>query len=656
MVRPPQLDSFRMSASLCSLTGEVTRQIPRPDKRRKINATSKVQKKPIFEVSRDKNQQEAIGMEKYTGEYEKGRNDDEDHQAATGSGSHRNFLEKSFVSIFEWVFRLKSGSEALPTAPSEPTSPNQPNTSFQKPKENGIPGYEFEENETTHSGKFLKEENKEGGDKTITVNNSAEAKGKSALKGGLSEEQRKKLFEKRNQADLHEIIVPERIEKIEKKDDESFLENISFYHGFLPQMETMIFIKRSGDFLLRKCEDEGKEFLVISVGILLDCVEDDAENLDEDYGKNEAVRIEDYIVRRHEIGVFIEQHMVFECLEDLFVFYMLHPNKASLNVHLKRACPRRVFLAEVNSFGIYGEVVAVKSLLKDSANLSNLKEKLLAEARIMLSLRHENVVEICGWAIDKQPFMVLIEYMESGSLDSFLIQNFEGSNKSLLLKFAFEAAKGLHYLHEMLVLHRDMAARNCLLSSDLTLKIGDFGLAVNGRFHYMKTAEKLPTRYLSPETLSMFVFFQATDCFALGNLIFEIFSGGMMPYEEFSSADARLKIVNSELNDLGTTRAPPALRSFVEEKLWTYQMKDRAGMEEIVHFLKGLYKEYKKRSMEGEPKTSTQASEEVTLGNQEVEAVKKGMSKKMRRRKPVRRADLLEDICPTQEETAANID
>ncbi|CAD6185725.1 unnamed protein product [Caenorhabditis auriculariae] len=557
--------------------------------------------------------------------------------------------EKSFVSIFEWVFRLKSGSEVIPTAPCEPTSPNQPITSLQKPKENGIPGYEFEGSEATHSGTVLKEENKEGGDKTITVHDSAGAKG-----SALSAEQRKKIFEKRNQGDLHEIIVPEREEKIVRKDDESFLENISFYHGFLPQMETMIFIKRSGDFLLRKCEDEGKEFLMISVGILLDCVEDGSENLDENYGQNEAVRVKDYIVRRHEVGVFIEQHMVFECLEDLFVFYMLHPNKASLNVHLKRACPKRVFLAEVNSFGIYGEEVAVKSLLMDSANLSNLKEKMLEEARIMLSLRHENVVEICGWAIDKQPFMVLIEYMQGGSLDSFLIQNFEGSNISLLLKFAFEAAKGVSYLHQMLVLHRDVAARNCLLDSDLRLKIGDFGLAVNGRFHYMKTAEKLPTRYLSPETLSMFVFFQATDCFAFGNLIFEIFSGGMMPFEEFSSADARLKILNSEFNDLETTRAPPALRSFVEEKLWTYRMKERAGMEETVRLLKSLYKEYKK--MEGGPKTNTQVSEEVSLGNQEVDAVKKGMSKKMRRRKPVSRAELLEDICPTQEETAANND
>ncbi|CAD6185723.1 unnamed protein product [Caenorhabditis auriculariae] len=47
-----------------------------------------------------------------------------------------------------------------------------------KAKGGRIPGYEFEGSEATHSGTVLKEENKEGGDKTITVHDSAGAKGK----------------------------------------------------------------------------------------------------------------------------------------------------------------------------------------------------------------------------------------------------------------------------------------------------------------------------------------------------------------------------------------------------------------------------------------------------------------------------------------------
>ncbi|CAD6198586.1 unnamed protein product [Caenorhabditis auriculariae] len=276
--------------------------------------------------------------------------------------------------------------------------------------------------------------------------------------------------------------------------------------------------------------------------------------------------------------------------------------------------------------------VAVKALLKDSANLNELSERMLDEARTMLRLRHEHVIGIYGWAIDKQPFMILIEMMESGSLDSFLLRKFDESNNSRLLKFALQAAKGLEYLHAMQFLHRDVAARNCLLSSDLTLKISDLGLATAGVFYFMTKAEKLPTRYLAPETLSTFVFVQATDFFCFGNLLYEIFSGGLMPYEELSSADARQKILNGEMNDL---------------------MKDRAQMREAVDFLKVLYKESKKA--EGEPKTTTQETEQ-SLGNEDAEGVKKGRPPKKRRSKPIRRQELLEDLCPTQEETAQNED
>ncbi|CAD6200131.1 unnamed protein product [Caenorhabditis auriculariae] len=201
------------------------------------------------------------------------------------------------------------------------------------------------------------------------------------------------------------------------------------------------------------------------------------------------------------------------------------------------------------------------------------------------------------------------------------------------------------------VLHRDVAARNCLLTADLTLKVADFGLATSGSYFYMKNAEKLPTRYLSPETLSIFVFGQVSDCFAYGNLIYEIFSGGMMPYEEYKSADARDKILTGELNNLEETRAPPALRSFVENNLWTYMMRDRTDMNTTVDFIKGLYKDHRKA--EGEPKTVT-ADTEASHGNEEGELNKKDVSTKLRRRKPVSRAEIMEDICPTQEETAAN--
>ncbi|CAD6186027.1 unnamed protein product [Caenorhabditis auriculariae] len=567
--------------------------------------------------------------------------------------------KNAFVSVFGGLFRLKSGAEVLPTNACEPTSPNQLNGSVQKPTEEAPPG-----DQVKGSGAFQKtEEKKEDMDKILSEITSAEATGKGGLKEGLhtTAEDRKMIVANRNQDDLHQFLVPEREEKVVQNENDIFLEKLYFYHGYLPQMECRVFIRRGGDFLVRKWEDEGEDFTVISVGIPLAYTKDGTEDLDENYGKDEPVIIKDHIIRRKEKGYFIDFEICFDSLEWLLAYYLLNPDKKSLDIKLERPCPRRyfqyrgneierkktVFLGEVNCLGIHGMNVAVKMLRKDCPNAFELGEKMLDEARHLLILDHEHVIEIYGWAIDKKPFMVLMEFMEGGSLDSFLIENFEGSNNSRLLKFALEAAKAVAYLHEMDVLHRDVSARNCLLASDLTLKLSGFGFATSGILHFMRTAEKLPTRYLSPETLSIFVFVQVSDCFGFGNLLYEIFSGGMMPYEELKSAEAREKILNGEINNLEETRAPPALRNFVEMNLWAYLMVDRTDMDKTVEFLEALYKECKK--IEKAPKTDTEAS----IEKEGVEPTKKDGSTKLRRRKPVSRAELLEDICPTQEETTA---
>ncbi|CAD6196228.1 unnamed protein product [Caenorhabditis auriculariae] len=575
-------------------------------------------------------------------------------------------------TVIGGVFRLKGGSEALPTTPCEPTSPNQPNVNMQNPKPEAPPGYEIEGSEAAHSGVMPKTE-----DKVLSELTSTEGTGKCGIREGLlmTAEERKKVIAMRDIEDLHQVIVPLREAKKVQIDDETFLEKLYFFHGFLPQMECRVFLRRAGDFLIRKWEDEGKDYIVVSVGVLLEYTRDVSDDMDQNYGADEPVFIKDYVVKRNKKGLFIDYEINFDSLENLLVYYLFHPHKESLEIQLERPCPKRyfefsaaqiekkktlgsgafgeVFLGEVNAIGIKDMPVAVKSLLKDAPNSNELSERMLEEARIMLTLNHEHVLEIYGWAIDKKPFMLLMELMEGGSLDNFLINHFDGSNDTRLVKFALEAAKGIAYLHEMNVLHRDVAARNCLLTADLTLKVADLGLATTGTWYYMKSAEKLPTRYLSPETLSMFVFVQASDCFALGNLVYEIFSGGLMPFEDFNSADAREKILTGETNSFDETRAPPALRSFVEKNLWTYMMRDRKDMQTTVEYLKGIYKACKK--VEGGPKTLTQETE-MSIAKEEGEPVNKEVTVKIRRRKPVSRAEIMEDICPTQEETAANKD
>ncbi|CAD6191653.1 unnamed protein product [Caenorhabditis auriculariae] len=461
-------------------------------------------------------------------------------------------------------------------------------------------------------------------------------------------------LESRARADIHQFIEPQRLEtvQISQKIPEDFLNSFCYFHG--------LFLRRSGDYLVRKVEEEGEEYILISVAVLLEYKKDGTEDLDKNFGKDEPVRIMDHAVRRVKKGVSIEHEHVFACLKDLLIFYMFNPKKLSLNIKLRRGCGTRVFqfrerqiiriktlhsgnfgevfLADVWSFGMIGQKAAVKALKKDSPKLREQSESFVEEARLMLTLKHEHVIAMYGWMLDVQPFMIVMEYMEGGSLETYLLKSSEEPNIQQLLKFGLEAAEGLTYLHEMGIIHRNVSARNCLLTADHKLKLCNFGLAVAGPVYYMMKGEILPTRYLSPETLAIFLFLHASDTFAFGNLLYELFSNGQMPYENLTSAEARQKILEGEMNDLEETCAPPALRQFIQDNLWAYEMKTRSRMNEVVVFLKKTYRAFKKET-------------EETASKDEPRLPKKG---KLRRRTPANRQEIMEELFPIMEESANN--
>ena len=72
--------------------------------------------------------------------------------------------------------------------------------------------------------------------------------------------------------------------------------------------------------------------------------------------------------------------------------------------------------------------------------------------------------------------LVILAYMENGSLESYLRTD-NDITYSQGMKFAHHAAKGMEYLSSKGIVHRDIAARNCLLNDKLDLKISDFGLS-----------------------------------------------------------------------------------------------------------------------------------------------------------------------------------
>lgn len=186
--------------------------------------------------------------------------------------------------------------------------------------------------------------------------------------------------------------------------------------------------------------------------------------------------------------------------------------------------------------------VAIKSLKEGASHCE--VEEFLKEAKLMNNFNHKHILQLIGVCLDNDPNFIIMELMEEGDLLSYLRKNRQTNvlNLSDYGQMCIDVAEGCSYLEQMHFIHRDLACRNCLVSSsdpkERIIKIGDFGLARNIYTHdyYRKEGEALlPVRWMSPESLVDGVFTSQSDVWAFGVLLWEIMSVGQQPYPGLSN-------------------------------------------------------------------------------------------------------------------------
>ena len=103
------------------------------------------------------------------------------------------------------------------------------------------------------------------------------------------------------------------------------------------------------------------------------------------------------------------------------------------------------------------------------------RQELLEEAAVMAQFESPFVVQLVGVITVGNPVYVVLEFMEYGALKSYLEKKEVSMEQKLL--WAGDCCEGLAHVHSLGFIHRDVAARNVLVSSEKRCKISDFGLA-----------------------------------------------------------------------------------------------------------------------------------------------------------------------------------
>ncbi|KAH9624282.1 hypothetical protein KSS87_004140 [Heliosperma pusillum] len=142
--------------------------------------------------------------------------------------------------------------------------------------------------------------------------------------------------------------------------------------------------------------------------------------------------------------------------------------------------------------------VAIKVLKAERIN-TDLQKEFAQEVFIMRKVRHKNVVQFIGACTKPPSLCIVTEFMSGGSIYDYLHKHKGIFKLPSVLKVAIDISKGMNYLHQNNIIHRDLKAANLLMDENEVVKVADFGVARVKSQSGVMTAETGTYRWMAPE-------------------------------------------------------------------------------------------------------------------------------------------------------------
>ncbi|XP_070702792.1 protein tyrosine kinase 2aa isoform X2 [Pempheris klunzingeri] len=222
--------------------------------------------------------------------------------------------------------------------------------------------------------------------------------------------------------------------------------------------------------------------------------------------------------------------------------------------------------------------VAIKTCKNCTSD--SVREKFLQEALTMRQFDHPHIVKLIG-VITENPVWIIMELCTLGELRSFLQVRKYNLDLATLILFAYQLSTALAYLESKRFVHRDIAARNVLVSSADCVMLGDFGLSryMEDSSYYKASKGKLPIKWMAPESINFRRFTSASDVWMFGVCMWEILMYGIKPFQGVKNNDVIGRIENGERLAM-PPQCPPTLYSLMT-KCWSYDPSKRPRFTEL---------------------------------------------------------------------------
>ncbi|KAE8667334.1 heterodimeric geranylgeranyl pyrophosphate synthase small subunit [Hibiscus syriacus] len=180
------------------------------------------------------------------------------------------------------------------------------------------------------------------------------------------------------------------------------------------------------------------------------------------------------------------------------------------------------------------------------------------------------------------------QFMSGGSVYDYLHKHKGVFKLPTLLKVAIDVSKGMDYLHQNNIIHRDLKAANLLMDENEVVKVADFGVARVKTQSGVMTAETGHI-WMAPEVIEHKPYDHKADVFSFGIVLWELLTG-KIPYEFLTPLQAAVGVVQKGLRPTIPKHTNSKLTELLE-RCWQQDPSLRPDFAEIIEILQQIAKE-----------------------------------------------------------------
>lgn len=190
-----------------------------------------------------------------------------------------------------------------------------------------------------------------------------------------------------------------------------------------------------------------------------------------------------------------------------------------------------------------GIEVAIKMIDKKAMQRVGMVQRVRNEVEIHCQLKHPSILELYNYFEDGNYVYLILEMCHNGEMNRYLKNRKKPFTEKEARHFMEQIVKGMLYLHSHGILHRDLTLSNLLLSSDMNIKIADFGLAAQLKLPTEKHFTMCGTpNYIAPEIATRSAHGLESDVWSLGCMLYT-FLVGRPPFDTDTVKNTLNKIV-----------------------------------------------------------------------------------------------------------------